>query len=91
MKALDIIKAIKYLKPNAEFSFQGDDYSTIKWDVLEGEAPTWAELEVAHQAVKAAEAAAEAEAAAKKASAEAKLAALGLTADDLKALGLGGN
>ena len=34
---------------------------------------------------------AEAEAAAKKAAAEAKLAALGLTADDLKALGLGGN
>ena len=33
----------------------------------------------------------EAEAAAKKAAAEAKLAALGLTADDLKALGLGGN
>jgi len=29
--------------------------------------------------------------AAKKAAAEAKLAALGLTADDLKALGLGGN
>lgn len=34
---------------------------------------------------------AEAEAVAKKAAAEAKLAALGLTADDLKALGLGGN
>jgi hypothetical protein len=38
-----------------------------------------------------AKAQAEAEAAAKKAAAEAKLAALGLTADDLKALGLGGN
>jgi hypothetical protein len=38
-----------------------------------------------------AKAQAEAEAAAKKATAEAKLAALGLTADDLKALGLGGN
>lgn len=34
---------------------------------------------------------AEAEAAAKKAAAEAKLSALGLTAEDLKALGLGGN
>ena len=34
---------------------------------------------------------AQAEAAAKKAEAEAKLAALGLTSDDLKALGLGGN
>jgi len=39
----------------------------------------------------AAELVAKAEAEAKKASAEAKLAALGLTADDLKALGLGGN
>jgi hypothetical protein len=38
---------------------------------------------------KVAEAQAEAEAA--KAIAEAKLAALGLTSDDLKALGLGGN
>lgn len=33
----------------------------------------------------------EAQAAAKKAAAESKLAALGLTSDDLKALGLGGN
>jgi len=39
----------------------------------------------------AAELVAKAEAEAKKAAAEAKLAALGLTADDLKALGLGGN
>jgi hypothetical protein len=41
--------------------------------------------------IDAAKAQAEAEAAAKKAAAEAKLAALGLTTDDLKALGLGGN
>jgi regulator of protease activity HflC (stomatin/prohibitin superfamily) len=40
------------------------------------------------QAIIAAEAQATAEAAAKKAAAEAKLAALGLDADDLKALGL---
>jgi hypothetical protein len=38
-----------------------------------------------------AEAQAKAEAAAKRQAAEAKLAALGLTSDDLKALGLGGN
>ena len=38
-----------------------------------------------------AQAQAKAEAAANKAAAEAKLAALGLTSDDLKALGLGGN
>ena len=42
----------------------------------------------ADQATATAKAQAEAQAAAKKAAAEAKLAALGLTADDLKALGL---
>jgi hypothetical protein len=45
----------------------------------------------ADQAAAEAEATAKAEEAAKKAAAEAKLAALGLTSDDLKALGLGGN
>jgi len=45
----------------------------------------------ADQAAQATEATEQAEAAAAKAAAEAKLAALGLTADDLKALGLGNN
>lgn len=35
-----LTKAIKKLKPNAEFSFIDDDYSTVQWDVLEGDAPT---------------------------------------------------
>ena len=83
-----LVKAIKKLKPTAEFSFTNDDYSTIKWDVLEGEAPTQLEIDAAIEQVKVDEAAeAEAKAAA-KATAEAKLAALGLTADDLQALGL---
>ena len=84
-------KAIKKLKPNAEFSFTDSDYSTIKWDVLEGNAPTQAEIDAAIELVKQEEAQAEATAAAAKAAAEAKLAAFGLTSDDLKALGLGGN
>jgi hypothetical protein len=83
-----LVKAIKKLKPTAEFSFTNDDYSTIKWDVLEGDAPTQAEIDAAIKQVKADELfEAEAKAAA-KATAEAKLTALGLTADDLKALGL---
>ncbi len=86
-----LYKAIKKLKSTAEFSFIENDFSTIKWDVLEGEAPTQAEIDAAIEQVKADEAQAEAEAAAKKAAAEAKLAALGLTAEDLQALGLGGN
>jgi hypothetical protein len=86
-----LVKAIKKLKPSAEFSFTDDDYSTVKWDVLEGKAPTQKEIDDAIEQVKADELA-EAEAKAQaKAAAEAKLAALGLTTEDLKALGLGGN
>jgi hypothetical protein len=91
MKAIEITKAIQRLRPSAEFSFQNDDYSTIKWDVLEGDAPTLAEVNAAIEQVKADEAQAELEKAAKKQAAEAKLAALGLTTEDLQALGLGGN
>lgn len=84
-------QAIRKLKPNAEFSCITGDYSTIKWDVLDGDAPTQAEIDAAIEEIKAEEAQAEATKATAKAAAEAKLAALGLTADDLKALGLGGN
>lgn len=80
--------AIRSLKPNSEFTYKEQDYSTIKWDVLEGGAPTQAEIDAAIEEVKADEAQAELEAAAKKANAEAKLVALGLDLDDLKALGL---
>jgi len=80
--------AIKKLRPDAEFSFTNEDYSTIQWDVLEGDAPTEEEIDVAIKQVKADEKQAEIDKAAKKAAAEAKLAALGLDADDLKALGL---
>lgn len=86
---MDIVKAIRKLKPTSQFSFEGTDYSTIKWDVLEGEAPSQAEIDAAIKEIKAEEAKAELDKAAKKAAAEAKLAALGLTADDLKVLGLG--
>jgi hypothetical protein len=84
-----LVKAIRKLKPTAQFSFIDNDYSTIKWDVLDGEAPTQTEIDAAIEQVKADEAQAEIDKATAKAQAEAKLAALGLTADDLKALGLG--
>jgi hypothetical protein len=83
-----LVKAIKKLKPSAEFSFTEDDYSTIKWDILEGKAPTKTEIDAAIKEVKADEAQAELDKAAKKATAEAKLIALGLDLDDLRALGL---
>jgi len=83
-----LTKAIRKLKPNSEFSYTDDDYSTIKWDVLDGDAPTQKEIDAAIKEVKADEAQAEATKATAKAAAEGKLAALGLTTDDLRALGL---
>jgi hypothetical protein len=47
------------LKPSAEFSFTDDDYSTVKWDVLEGNAPTQ-EIDVAIEQIKAEDCQAEA-------------------------------
>jgi hypothetical protein len=81
-------RAILRLKPNSEFRIENRDYSTIEWIVLDGKAPTQAEVNTAIEQVKADEIAdAEAKAQA-KAVAEGKLAALGLTTDDLRALGL---
>tara|TARA_R110000868_G_scaffold98940_1_gene272409 strand:- start:85 stop:345 length:261 start_codon:yes stop_codon:yes gene_type:complete len=84
----DITKAIFKLRPDSEFSLTNNDYSTIKWDKLEGNPPTQAEIDAALTQVEADELAAKAKVEADKATAQAKLAALGLTADDLKALGL---
>jgi hypothetical protein len=83
-----LVDAIKLLKPTAEFSFTDNDYSTIKWDVLEGDAPTQKEIDDAIKTVKAKEAADAKAQKDAKAAAQAKLAALGLTVEDLKALGL---
>ena len=83
--------AVLKLKPNSEFVIENEDYSTIKWITLDGEAPTQSEVESALEVVKEEKVQEANKIAAAKAAAEAKLAALGLTADDLKALGLGGN
>jgi hypothetical protein len=80
--------AIQKLKPDSEYKFLEQDYSSIEWFKLEGEAPTQAEIDAAIEQVKADEAQAEIDKAAKKATAEAKLVALGLDLDDLRALGL---
>ncbi len=63
-----LVLAIRKLRPNAEFSFQNNDYYTINWDVLEGKAPTQAEIDEAIEQVMADEIAeAEAKAQAKAA------------------------
>jgi hypothetical protein len=76
-------KAINKLKPSAEFSFTDQDYSTVQWIVLEGKAPTQAEIDAAIKEVKADEIADEAKAEADKA---VLLAKLGITADEAKLL-----
>ena len=78
-----LVKAIKKLRPTAEFSFTENDYSTIKWDILDGDAPTQKEIDVAIKQVKADEITqTEAKATAKAAI----LDRLGLTADELKTI-----
>ena len=81
-------QAIKLLKPTSEFSYSNRDYSTIKWSVLEGDAPTQKEIDAAIKQIKADEANEAKTKAAAKTAAQAKLAALGLTVEDLQALGL---
>jgi hypothetical protein len=78
-----LVKAIKLLKPTAEFSFTENDYSTIKWDVLEGDAPTQAEIDSAIKQVKIEEIA---EMETKAAEKQALLDRLGITADEAKLL-----
>jgi hypothetical protein len=79
----DLAKAIRKLKPTAEFSFTDDDYSTVKWDVLEGDAPTKKEIDDAMKALKAAE---KTEASDKATAKAALLERLGITEDEAKLL-----
>ena len=72
--------------PNGGWYIQGDEYEGIQF--LQCEPITKAQFEAGFAQVDAWKAEQDAEAQAAKAGAEAKLAALGLTADDLKALGL---
>jgi hypothetical protein len=83
-----LVTAIFNLKPNAEFVIHDNDYSTIEWHILDGDAPTLAEVDAAIEQIKADELAAEVKKESDRLAAQAKLEALGLTADDLKALGL---
>jgi len=79
MENVELVAAIRLLKPNAEFSFTDNDYSTIKWDVLDGEAPTQTEIDAAIKKVKADKITELAKAESDKA---ALLAKLGITAEE---------
>ena len=76
-------QAIQNLKPGAEFSFNNEDYSTIKWDILEGDAPTLKAVNDEIKAIKDAEAEAAATLGAKKA---AILERLQITEEELRLL-----
>jgi len=78
-----LTKAIKSLRPTGEFSFTDDDYLTIKWDVLDGDAPTKEQIDDEIKRLKASEIT---QAAAKAAQRQAIADRLGLTADELQVL-----
>lgn len=80
-------KVLEMLCDGIEYTISEDDYDSINWY---GKSPaiTKAQFEAGFAQYDAWKAEQEAQAAAKKAAAEAKLTALGLTTDDLKALGL---
>jgi len=79
----DLVKAIRLLRPTAQFSFTDNDYSTIKWDDLEGQAPTQKEIDEALKQIIANQ---KVEAETKEASKQAILDRIGLTADELKTI-----
>jgi hypothetical protein len=50
-----LAKAIRSLNPTAEFSYDNDDYSTINWIVLDGDAPTQKQIDDEIKRIKATE------------------------------------
>lgn len=78
-----LVKAIRAIKPGAQFVFQNDDYSTIEWHTLEGDAPAAEEVEAKVAELKAEDAKAAEDKALAKA---ALLDRLGITAEEAKLL-----
>lgn len=72
-------KALVSLRPGKEFTFNDEDLTTVRWNDPDVTTPTQAEVDAELARLDQVDAD-------KKAAAEAKLAALGLTADDFKAL-----
>jgi hypothetical protein len=82
-------QVLEMLLPNGGWYISGEDYEGIQF--LQCEPITKAQFQAGFAQYDAWKAEQDAAQATAKAAAEAKLAALGLTTDDLKALGLGGN
>jgi hypothetical protein len=79
-------EAIQYMYPDAAFSMVNDDISTIAWRTEGITTPTQEEVNNAIAAMEAEEASKAAAKAANKESAQAKLAAIGLTPEEISAL-----
>ena len=79
-------EVLRFLIPTGGWVLRGDDFEGIEF--IEAKPITKAQFEAGFDQYDAWKAEQDAKAAADKAAAQAKLAALGLTADDLKALGL---
>jgi len=80
------IEVLRYLIPEGGYVLRGSEYEGIEF--IEATPITKAEFDAGFAAVDAWKADEEVKAATAKETAQAKLAALGLTSDDLKALGL---
>lgn len=79
------VEAILFIRPNAEFTLLGDN---LEWFDTKQKRPTETEIEAGWVSYQTKLETDKSEAVAKKLAAEAKLTALGLTEEDLKALGL---
>ena len=77
-----LTRALSALRPGVEFTFNDDDLSTVRWNVEGTTTPTQAEVDAKIVELQAEDA--EIESA--KASGRAKLAALGLTNEEIAAL-----
>jgi hypothetical protein len=83
-----LARAILKLKPGSQFRLENNDYSTIEWFEIDGNAPTQTAIDETIEQIKLEDITQSEAKAQAKAQAEGKLAALGLTTDDLRALGL---
>ena len=84
---IDYTKILEYKYPNAQWTLNGDDYQGLTW-LSDTPKPTKATLDGLWNEVQEIIATKAETKAAAKAAAQAKLAALGLTLEDLQALGL---
>jgi len=83
---MNLVQALKSLRPGAEFTLNNEDISTIVWYTEGVKTPTKKEIADEIKRLEAAEVQAIADKAAAKASAIAKLEALGLNLEEAQAI-----